>query len=232
MLLSSSQIQQAIGGDRIAVSNPFFKLLRNGVQHTDVIKQFAHSPQSMRLVISVLELLANEDIESTLTLAAEMRGQHQKISDLLLAWSARKTMLMMLELGSPKLGRGQCARLFLAFPLIYRDRGKPGAINGFAIDAGWFEILFEASIHLEEIANQQKAGGRVPIQVTNVFTGDGQLRICASEIEFEGSAFAAIQFAAAEKSDCTCDLCGSPGEKTGAFSAIRTRCSKHRRGLK
>lgn len=228
MLLSVSQIQQAIGGDRIAVSNPFFKLLRNGVQHTEVIKQLAHS-EVHAPVIRVLKLLEHADIESTSFLATEIRDQHPKMSELLFAWCAHQAVLMTLEMGRPQLSRSKCAELYLEFPVIYRGRGKTGAISGFEIDFGWFDILHEASTYLESMANDQIAG-RVPIQVTKVFTHGGQIRICTNQLDFNGAAFCVIEHAT-DRSDVTCDLCGSPGTKVGALSVIRTRCNKHK-GLK
>ena len=126
------------------------------------------------------------------------------------------------------MNKSNCARIFLACPIIFRGRLEGPQQNlmifGFECGNGWFELIFELSQKIETIAKTMKdegcSEGSLPI-VVQVKEKFGGLRFYMSNRTGDIPTLIAK---AEEQSYQICERCGQAGKLSHDGGWCKTLC--------
>lgn len=120
-------------------------------------------------------------------------------------------------------------RLYFRCPIIYRGRNLGLNQNlmsfGFSCGDGWFQLIYDLSVIIEDYARRQKDEGvemdclPLVMQVKEKF---GELRFY---IDFIPDELDDLVEAACEKSATVCEVCGADEAKLYNDSWLKTRCA-------
>jgi hypothetical protein len=126
------------------------------------------------------------------------------------------------------MNKSNTAKLFLAFPELYRGREKLITESLMAFDFecgdGWYDIIYRLSHDLTKIAKD--SGIEVP-EVRQVKEKLGGLRFYTGAIPnaIPDGYFIRID-QAEDESECTCETCGEPGSRQEHRGWVVTLCDK------
>ena len=114
------------------------------------------------------------------------------------------------------IGQNPYDRFPLVFPLIYR-----GITRYISCGDGWFNLIYELSKNLEEIAKKQVEANEEPICIDHIKEKFGLLRFYANNLT---EAAEKLIIEAEEKSQVICEECGEEGSLNQLGYWIRTLC--------
>ncbi len=119
-------------------------------------------------------------------------------------------------------------KILLRCPIIYRGQHLGPKHNlmcfGFECGDGWFQILYDLSVSIEDQANKLKANGMPEEQlpcVSQVKEKFGGLRFYVNNLYGD---MGDLIDAAEASSQETCDECGSPAKRLYTNGWLRTIC--------
>lgn len=132
--------------------------------------------------------------------------------------------------GEQRMKKEYAQLIFQKCPLIYRGRNKGPKHNlmcfGFECSSGWFDMIFELSKKVEEIAETMKANGlpedELPM-VSQIKEKFGTLRFYMSSTTEE---IQNLINQAEHASSQACEQCGKPGSLKKHGSRFLTVCDE------